>query len=1339
MAVKKTELYSSLWASCDALRGGMDASQYKDYILTLLFMKYVTDKYKGQKYGDLTVFDKEHDPNPDPEKRIGCSFDDFIALKNKKNIGEGIDKIIARLAEVNDRLKGVIDIAHFNDEAKIGKGQEMVDKLTKLIAIFQRPELDFSNNKADGDDIIGDAYEYLMRNFATESGKSKGQFYTPAEVSRILAKVIGIDKCTDHDATVCDPACGSGSLLIRALAEVPFEISGYGQEKESSTAGLAKMNAVLHNKATINIMAGNTFSDPQFIKNEDASELERFDYIVANPPFSLKNWSDGLKEYGRFSGYGDRPPEKNGDYAWLMHILKTLKSTGKAAVILPHGVLFRGNAEGTIRQAIVDKGWIKGIISLPPNLFYGTGIPACIIIIDKEGAENRSGIFMIDAGKGFVKDGNKNRLREQDIYRIVTTFNEQITDDPKYARFVPNKEIKEKNGYNLNISRYIDSSEPEDIQDIYAHIHGGIPAVDIDALSKYWDAFPTLKDELLSSLSDSYYKLNVEESDIRRTIYANGEFSAYGDLIDKAFTDWKSFADTKLKKLDSSVSAKTLISELAENIMKAFEDILLINKYDIYQILLAYWNEVLNDDVSLIISDDKGYEIARETENIMKETKKTDADGNPELKVAGWEGKLIPKEIVISELFPEEKKAIDDLMDIVAETDSRLMAMIEESAEDSALSELAEGGKVKSKDIQEKIDKIMENVHTPLIDSLVTLLNLLPSMKKKEYTQYIDKHAELKVAYTDKGTVTKASINNALSVREDRISDVIPNQFNSPMPKIPFYFAKKCFPFEKNPYLANYAGSKTSNGNMAKILSVAGTAQLKTISPYLVLKNKIKNSGEIYFNSSEIASDTDIATYNEYLDAWETRQGFNILHEQEYVTIASYESTTLQILRKLLELSQNGIKGQKELNAKFIRDNKSIFDNVDVSKQKAIKYAFVNSKLLLIYGAAGTGKTTLINYISSLMPKSKKLFLTKTHNAIQHLRRRIENPGNNSDFISFDSFTKKVELPDYDIIFVDECSIIDNFTMLKFVNKISENSLIVLAGDINQIESIDFGNWFYYAKHIITTHGANIELLDTWRTKEESLLSLWEEVRNNDVRITEKLVIDGPFSKEIGSDIFTSNVTDEVVLCLNYDGKFGLNNINSYFQNANPNGEAIIWQGWRFKKGDKILFNDNSRFTYLYNNLKGIIVDIEKTDDQIAFTIDVETIITEQQCKSDQIEYIDTIGERTRIKLIVYAFDEDEIENEEDAKKTIIPFQLAYAVSIHKAQGLEYDSVKVIIPSVNSEKITKGVFYTAITRTKRKLTIYWSSETMQKIISDFSSEHSGFKSLDIIKNKLAQL
>ena len=790
MAVKKTELYSSLWASCDALRGGMDASQYKDYILTLLFMKYVTDKYKGQKYGDLIVFDKANDPNPDPEKRTGCSFDDFIALKNKKNIGEGIDKIIARLAEVNEGLKGVIDIAHFNDETKIGKNKEMVDKLTKLISIFQRPELDFSKNKAEGDDIFGDAYEYLMRNFASESGKSKGQFYTPAEVSRILAKIIGIDKCSDHDATVCDPACGSGSLLIRALEEAPFEISGYGQEKDSSTAGLAKMNAVLHKKATIKIMAGNTFSDPQFKKAEDASELERFDYIVANPPFSLKNWADGLKEFGRFSGYGDRPPEKNGDYAWLMHILKTLKSTGKAAVILPHGVLFRGNAEATIRQKIIDKGWIKGIISLPPNLFYGTGIPACIIVIDKEGAKNRSGIFMIDASKGYIKEGSKNRLREQDIYRIVTTFNEKITTDPKYARFVLNKEIKGKNEYNLNISRYIDSSDSEDIQDIYAHIHGGIPIADIDALEHFWKVFPSLKDELFDVFSEGYYKLNVEEDVIRQTIYSNEEFIAYGEKIDEAFSNWRNYADAKLKNLRTDISTKDLIVKLAQSILREFEDLSLINKYDVYQILLAYWNEELSDDVSMIISDEAGYGAARKTENIMKETKKTDANGNPKLKVVGWEGKLIPKKLIISALFSEEKRAMDDLMEFVAETDSRLMSLIEESAENSAFSEVIEGGKVKSKEIRKKMNEIMSHVHTPLIDGLVKLQNMLP-MKKKEYVEYINNNIILEVAYTDKRTVTKTSVAYALGIArsEAPVPDVYADDYKEL--KAAFKLAKK--------------------------------------------------------------------------------------------------------------------------------------------------------------------------------------------------------------------------------------------------------------------------------------------------------------------------------------------------------------------------------------------------------------------------------------------------------------------------------------------------------------------------------------------------------------------
>jgi type I restriction enzyme M protein len=478
---------------------------------------------------------------------------------------------------------------------------------------------------------------------------------------------------------------------------------------------------------------------------------------VANPPFSMKNWRDGIagKEYGRFEGYGDMPPEKNGDYAWLMHILKALKSNGKAAVILPHGVLFRGNAEATIREAIIKKHWIKGIISLPANLFYGTGIAACVLVIDKEGAANRQGIFMIDASRGYVKDGNKNRLRERDIYRIITTFNEQITTDPKYARFVPNDEIEKKNGYNLNITRYIDSTDPEDIQDIYAHIHGGIPAVDIDGLSKYWEVFPSLKSELLTAISEKYYSLNVEHENIRQTIYKNAEFSEYGEKLDEAFTAWKSKEYSVLSSLDEDVSARELIVSLAEDILAEFEHLTLIDKYDVYQVLLAYWNEVMNDDVSLIISEPDGYANARATDNIEEEI--TQGKNKGEMKVTGWEGRLIPKSIVIDAFFREEKNTIEEAENVVAETESQLSDLIESADEESALADVAENGKVKAKDLEAKIEELTQHVETEETIELELLMNQLP-MQKKRLQAYLVGHPLCKSALTDKGTVNKSSI-----------------------------------------------------------------------------------------------------------------------------------------------------------------------------------------------------------------------------------------------------------------------------------------------------------------------------------------------------------------------------------------------------------------------------------------------------------------------------------------------------------------------------------------------------------------------------------------------------
>ena len=418
MAIKKSDLYSSLWQSCDELRGSMDASQYKDYVLVLLFVKYISDKYAGQPYAPITI-------------PAGASFADMVALKGATDIGDQINKkILGPLAEANK----LSDMPDFNDPAKLGDGKEKVERLTNLIAIFENPALDFSQNRADGDDLLGDAYEYLMRHFATESGKSKGQFYTPAEVSRIMAQVLGIHNAqTTNDTTVYDPTCGSGSLLLKIGDEAKrgkgVKVTLYGQEKDNATAGLARMNMILHDYATAEVKQGNTLANPLF---KEADALKTFDYVVANPPFSDKRWSTGLTPdadpYGRFDGYGI-PPGKQGDYAYLLHILRSIKSTGKGAVILPHGVLFRGNAEGAIRKNLIQRGVIKAIIGLPANLFYGTGIPACIIVLDKEGANARKGIFMVDASKGFRKDGPKNRLREQDLHRIVDTVNKQ-SDSP---------------------------------------------------------------------------------------------------------------------------------------------------------------------------------------------------------------------------------------------------------------------------------------------------------------------------------------------------------------------------------------------------------------------------------------------------------------------------------------------------------------------------------------------------------------------------------------------------------------------------------------------------------------------------------------------------------------------------------------------------------------------------------------------------------------------------------------------------------------------------------------------------------------------------------------------
>jgi len=675
MAIKKTELYGTLWQSCDELRGGMDASQYKDYVLILLFVKYVSDKYAGRKDAQIEV-------------PAGASFKDMVALKGNKEIGEKINTILDKLAGANG-LQGVINMTDFNDEERLGKGKEMVDRLTKLVGLFDNPGLDFSGNRAEGDDLLGDAYEYLMRNFATQSGKSKGSFLTPAEVSRVLAKVVGVRTATNQAQTIYDPTCGSGSLLLRAHDEAKsatgLDLAIYGQERDIATAGLARMNMILHECATAEIAKDNTLSSPQF--KQSNGQLKTFDFAVANPPFSDKAWRTGLSPehdlYRRFElGV---PPNKNGDYAFLLHLIASLKSTGKGAIILPHGVLFRGNVEADIRRNLIQRGYLKGIIGLPANLFYGTGIPACILVLDKEHAQARKGIFMIDASKGFVKDGNKNRLRDQDIHKIVDTFNRQAELD-RYSRMVPLAEIADpKNDFNLNLPRYIDSTEPEDLQDIEGHLMGGIPQRDLDALEAQWHVFPSLRAELIGPADrPGYAQMKVPVADLKKAVFGNAEFQAFLHKVMGAFEGWRATHQPALKAIKLHDRPKVLIETLSEGLLKAFEPVSLVDAYDVYQHLMTYWADTMQDDVYLLVAE--GWKGAARL-RLMIDDKDAKAKEKPDLKIgkAKYKSDLIPPALVVARYFAKEQAALEELEAKAEALTQEVEALVEEHTGEGGL------------------------------------------------------------------------------------------------------------------------------------------------------------------------------------------------------------------------------------------------------------------------------------------------------------------------------------------------------------------------------------------------------------------------------------------------------------------------------------------------------------------------------------------------------------------------------------------------------------------------------------------------------------------------------
>lgn len=768
--MKKSELYSMLWEACNKLRGGVEPSRYKDYVLVLLFFKYVSDRYKGQPFAEFTI-------------SKGASFEDLIEAKGKSDVGERVDKIIQKFLEDN-RLQGSLPDVSFNNPEELGSGKELVDKVSGLIAVFQNPAIDFKNNRASGDDIIGDAYEYFMMKFAQESGKSKGQFYTPSEVSRIIARLIGIGDIKQMPTkkwTLYDPAAGSGSLLIRAADEAPVDENGdsivtiFGQEKYPDTAGLAKMNFILHNKGTGEIKSGNTLSTPQYL--DEFNELKKFDFIVMNPPFSDKSWTDGIKpsedKYKRFDGYSI-PPEKNGDYAWFLHVLKSLDSNGKAGIVMPHGVLFRGNAEETIRIEVLKKKYIKGIVSLPQNLFYGTGIPACIIIIDKEDAETREGIFLIDASRGFKKDGSKNRLREQDIEKIVQTFinREEI---PGYSCFVKYSEVLEKNGGNLNIPRYIQKIDDTLPQNIAAHLKGGIPGTDVDSLKKLWSIAPALKQEIFTCIDEVHniYTLALASGEIEGVISQDESILAEKQHETKViFEQWKAEVKDILLGIDADTNPKELIRMIAAMLRVSYEQARLLDNYDVYDCLLNYWNAKLQDDVYAIKAG--GYAVAREIDYEYAKKKQKDESGetvevDDTSKVKSFEGALIPKEIMEEVFFAEELAELTTLMEQSAALEAELDEMREEESGDEGLLKEAlneKGDSIPKANLNKRIKELDAKKTSAVMDAMTQLVALFDENKTVEMEALIREVPELGEfdIRNKNGTFGKAKLKAALKV-----------------------------------------------------------------------------------------------------------------------------------------------------------------------------------------------------------------------------------------------------------------------------------------------------------------------------------------------------------------------------------------------------------------------------------------------------------------------------------------------------------------------------------------------------------------------------------------------
>lgn len=692
--MNKQQLASKIWESANKMRSKIEANEYKDYILGFIFYKFLSDKelkyLKENDYEDADIRELTEE-DEDAVKDIQTSIGYFIAYENlfstwlEMGSDFEVDNVRTALSAftrlISESHKKVFDKIFDTLQSGLSKLGDSSKSQTKAVSDLIYLIKDIPMDGKQDYDVLGFVYEYLISNFAANAGKKAGEFYTPHEVSVLMSEIVA-EHLKDRDKIeIYDPTSGSGSLLInigKSLSKYMDNSNGikyYAQELKENTYNLTRMNLVMRGIIPSNIYArnGDTLEDdwPYF---DDADPIASYDplyvdAVVSNPPYS-QNWNPSGKEMDpRYAGYGMAPKSK-ADYAFLLHDLYHLKPDGIMNIVLPHGVLFRGGEEGEIRKNLIENNKIDAVIGLPANIFFGTGIPTIVMVL-RQKRENDD-ILIIDASKGFVKEGKNNKLRESDIKKIVDTFKNRLSID-KYSKVVSRDEIRQ-NEYNLNIPRYVDSSEKAEGWDIYALMFGGIPENELSDYNEYWNAFPTLRDDLYSKTGSSYYGLNTD--DVKATIKNNKDVRAFIEEYKNAFNGFNEALEDILIKNIESINISMAEILIGDEIFRRIKDKPLVNAYEAYQLFSDEWNTV---SVDLEIIQTEGFEATKKVDPNLVSKKK---DGKDVEVQDGWAGHVIPFSLVQDKILYAEKKALSDKENRLLDIKSLYEELLEEFNED---------------------------------------------------------------------------------------------------------------------------------------------------------------------------------------------------------------------------------------------------------------------------------------------------------------------------------------------------------------------------------------------------------------------------------------------------------------------------------------------------------------------------------------------------------------------------------------------------------------------------------------------------------------------------------